>query len=270
MPQDIQKLNGVQKPRALLMDLDGTLLEQYGSEIRPADRELLFAIKQHIPVSIASGRYQEGVRQIASMLKLTTPQISENGARIFDMASGKTIHQTSIPAPISKQIIEYVAKPLKDKRGPQHFYICANGRTIHNEQEMQPADYENVTAVTTVVNSRAEGNAIMEQIRAQFGIAAEMSCGIFNAKEQLYAVFMYENKGQAARKLAKILDVPVDAMVVIGDGLNDISMFNVTKLSIAMGNAVDDVKRHADYTTLPQAEGGFALALQQVLKLLNQ
>src|SRR6202030_4485107 len=45
------------------------------------------------------------------------------------------------------------------------------------------------------------------------------------------------NKGVALSELAKLLGIPETEIAVIGDGGNDIAMFERSGLSIAMGNA---------------------------------
>lgn len=50
-------------------------------------------------------------------------------------------------------------------------------------------------------------------------------------------------------------------VVVFGDGLNDVKMFQQAAFSIAMGNAVAELKQEADYVTACAAEDGIREAL---------
>ena len=47
---------------------------------------------------------------------------------------------------------------------------------------------------------------------------------------------------------------------------NDLAMFQQSGLSIAMGNATDDVKKMATHVTTSNAEEGFARAIELILK----
>jgi hypothetical protein len=47
---------------------------------------------------------------------------------------------------------------------------------------------------------------------------------------------------------------------------NDLAMFKTSGLSIAMGNATDDVKRSATLVTTSNESEGFATAMEMVLK----
>ncbi len=53
------------------------------------------------------------------------------------------------------------------------------------------------------------------------------------------------NKGVALSKIAKLLGVPLTKIATIGDGGNDVAMFERSGLSIAMGNASPKVRKAA-------------------------
>ena len=65
--------------------------------------------------------------------------------------------------------------------------------------------------------------------------------------------------------MAKRLGIPTDAIATLGDMQNDLAMFKVSGLPIAMGNATDDVKRLAAHVTAPNDEDGFAAAIDFIL-----
>ena len=50
--------------------------------------------------------------------------------------------------------------------------------------------------------------------------------------------------------------------IAIGDGGNDVSMLGYAGIGIAMGNATDEVKAHADYVTTSVDEDGIYNALK--------
>ena len=49
-------------------------------------------------------------------------------------------------------------------------------------------------------------------------------------------------------------------IVVFGDGINDISMIKQAPCSIAMGNAIDEVKQAATFVTKSNQEDGIEFA----------
>ncbi len=63
--------------------------------------------------------------------------------------------------------------------------------------------------------------------------------------------------------LLSLLGKSKDTLMVIGDGLNDIPMFTVASLAVAMGNASNEVKAHAHVITAGNDEDGVALAIER-------
>jgi hydroxymethylpyrimidine pyrophosphatase-like HAD family hydrolase len=71
-------------------------------------------------------------------------------------------------------------------------------------------------------------------------------------------------------ELAKLLAVPLAEIAVIGDGGNDVAMFERSGLSIAMGNAGAEVRRAADFVTDGNQEDGFANAIERFILGYNR
>lgn len=70
-------------------------------------------------------------------------------------------------------------------------------------------------------------------------------------------------KGNALAHLSQMLGFLPQEVAAIGDGENDISMFQFCGLSIAMGNANEIVKKSADVVTVPNHEEGVSHALEK-------
>jgi hydroxymethylpyrimidine pyrophosphatase-like HAD family hydrolase len=73
------------------------------------------------------------------------------------------------------------------------------------------------------------------------------------------------NKGVALSALATLLAVPPSEIAVIGDGSNDVAMFERSGFSVAMGNASPQVQRAADFVTDTNREEGFANAIERFI-----
>jgi hydroxymethylpyrimidine pyrophosphatase-like HAD family hydrolase len=74
------------------------------------------------------------------------------------------------------------------------------------------------------------------------------------------------DKGTFVQAMAKRLGISSDAVATIGDMQNDLAMFRVSGMSIAMGNATDDVKKLATHVTASNEDEGFAKAVDMILK----
>ena len=73
------------------------------------------------------------------------------------------------------------------------------------------------------------------------------------------------NKGSVVRRLSEMLGVPTAEIATIGDSANDVLMFALSGLSIAMGNASPDVQRAARRVTASNEQEGFAQAVERYI-----
>lgn len=64
------------------------------------------------------------------------------------------------------------------------------------------------------------------------------------------------DKSRGIRKMMELLDAPLDEVIVFGDGTNDIDMFQPEWTSVAMGNAVDELKSLATLVTTGVNDNG--------------
>jgi Cof subfamily protein (haloacid dehalogenase superfamily) len=73
------------------------------------------------------------------------------------------------------------------------------------------------------------------------------------------------NKGEALKILAAYLAIPLERILVIGDSHNDISMFKIAGMAVAMGNAPSEVKATADLVAPSNDEDGVAWVLREMV-----
>ncbi|MDY3677586.1 MAG: HAD hydrolase family protein, partial [Catenibacterium mitsuokai] len=69
-------------------------------------------------------------------------------------------------------------------------------------------------------------------------------------------------KQNGIHEVLKYYSIDQSETMSFGDGKNDIDMFDYTEISVAMGNAGDDVKKAADYVTDDIDEDGLYNALK--------
>jgi hypothetical protein len=71
------------------------------------------------------------------------------------------------------------------------------------------------------------------------------------------------HKGSVVTRLATAYGVEPVRVAVIGDGPNDVVMFEQAGLSIAMGQAVDEVRLKASVATTSNDEEGWARGIEK-------
>ena len=74
-------------------------------------------------------------------------------------------------------------------------------------------------------------------------------------------------KGTACEYLYQKLNIPKENTYAFGDGENDVEMLHLVGTSVAMGNADDEVKKHASTVTLTVDEDGIADFFEKEFKI---
>lgn len=74
-------------------------------------------------------------------------------------------------------------------------------------------------------------------------------------------------KGKALLDTIDALGIPVQRSVAIGDSLNDFDMLKTAGISVAMGNATDEIKGIADIVTDKVDDAGVSAALKKIFDI---
>ena len=73
------------------------------------------------------------------------------------------------------------------------------------------------------------------------------------------------DKAQSLAYLLKKLDISREEMIACGDGFNDLSMIKYAGLGVAMQNAQEIVREHADYITRSNDNDGVAHVIEEFI-----
>ena len=78
------------------------------------------------------------------------------------------------------------------------------------------------------------------------GITATLVASQRPGLKDLHITNDFATKEHAITELFKITQIDVDKTIGVGDGHNDLHLFNAVKTKVAMGNAVPELKEAAD------------------------
>ncbi|HLT57011.1 MAG TPA: HAD hydrolase family protein, partial [Bacillota bacterium] len=70
--------------------------------------------------------------------------------------------------------------------------------------------------------------------------------------------------GEAIKKILEHLNIPKEAAIAFGDGMNDKEMLQAVGEGFAMGNANPDLLPYAKHQTATVDESGIYIGLQQL------
>src|SRR5262249_36285622 len=231
------------------------------------------------------GRPRGGMQMLIEPLALTTPIAAFNGG-LFVKPDLTVIEQRVLQADVIEPAIETVRAYGLDiwiYRGTDWFVRQRHGPHVDREEwtvKFPPTVVPNFNGLTSdvakLVGVSDDLEAVCKCERAvQEQFAEKVHTKQSNPKREtlvsaarsqpyyLDVTHPEANKGYVVLRLSKMLGIPVDQIATIGDMPNDVAMFEKSGVSIAMGQANDEVKSAATYATTSSEEEGFATAVQQ-------
>ena len=263
-------------PLALVVsDVDGTLLTKDKTLTDGARGAVRRLHEAGIGFTITSSRPTIGMRFLIEPLAITLPVGAFNGSSIVDPQL-KPIEQHLIPAPAAQRSLDVLNEFGVDiwlftndhwlTRRPDGEYVPHEKRAIRADPTIVGDFAPYLSTACKIVGSSSDAALLQRcEVAMQQALGAQATA----VRSQSYYLDITPpgcDKGTFVRAMAKRLDISTDAVATIGDMQNDLAMFRVSGMSIAMGNATDDVKKVATYVTASNEDEGFAKAIDMILK----
>jgi len=258
----------------VLADVDGTLVtaEKILTPRASAAVEALHA--KGIAFAITSGRPPRGMAMLIEPLALQTPIAGFNGG-IFVNPDMTIMAEHVLPADVAESAVEIILRNGMDVwvyNGKDWLVRDTAAPHVAREQwtvKFAPTVVEDIRkslgSAAKIVGVSDDHDLVARcEKEAQDALGAKASA----ARSQPYYLDITHpdaNKGTVVTTLSRLLAIPADEIVTIGDMPNDVLMFHKGGLSIAMGNASPDVQAQADLVTDGCNEDGFAKAIERFI-----
>lgn len=241
------------RPQALLLDLDGTLLDS-SDQISDRCVDAVREAAQRIPVAIASGRILEDVTHFARLLGLDGPQICDNGARLCASLTGETFIDLPMSSVSARGIVDRLE--LTEKR----FFAVDSGRTVRSSSHFTNW---RVTVITCSTDCEQDSVSMAAQDRGP-EVSAIPSMG---SRGEWYINYTHHDadKGHGVRMFCDKTGIDPAKVMAIGDGLNDLEMFDAVGMPVAMGHAAEQAKIRSKSLTGSLVEDGVAQAIERFI-----
>ena len=257
-----------------ISDVDGTLLEQDKSISRRTMDAVAAVRSRGIRFTVISGRPPRGMKFLIESLALTGPMAALNGALIFwpnmSILQATTL-EPDAAAGAADIIIQYGLElwlyTVTDwlVTDPQSPRVRHEVSVVGHEPERLGRGGALPQGITKVLGV-SDDHPLVE--RCEAAVIAKFGNQVSASRSQphyLDVTARGADKGRGLSALSAIAGVSPAATAVIGDGPNDIPMFQRAGLSIAMGNGSELVRRAATFTTAANTDDGFALAVDRYI-----
>lgn len=277
--------------KLLAVDMDGTCLDgrsritdntikalreaaRAGITVVPATGRNLFCLPHRMAEGVLYSARTEDGRKNAGLFRYV---ISSNGARVTDIQEKKTLFQAMIPKGTALPLLErckgqrlITASHINNRYLLQGRLAAAAGRLVYGK------DAKGIYCVRDMVQTVKKSAFQTEELQFYFftkhsrrwlGNTLSFYPDLTAAYTSVY-VEVYSkkaSKGRALEALASRLGIAGDEIACIGDGENDLSMFEASGVRAAMGNGVEGLKDRADYVTSSNRREGAAEAIRWIL-----
>jgi Cof subfamily protein (haloacid dehalogenase superfamily)/beta-phosphoglucomutase family hydrolase len=259
----------------LIADVDETLLTAEKVLTERACRAVDRLRAGGVELAITSGRPPRGMAMLVEPLKLTTPIAAFNGGMFVKPDLTTTIEQCTLSLAVAGEVVDHLMRAGLDVwvyRGSDWFIRYPDAPHVAREEatvQFQPTVVDDLRGVLDgavkivgVSDDRALVARVEAELRQRIGGHASA------ARSQPYYLDVTHpdaNKGMVVRVDSRYLQIPLQRIAAVGDMPNDVPMFGVAGMSIAMGNASPEVQRAARHVTTSNDEEGFAHAVDSFI-----
>ena len=231
--------------KMIFADMDGTLCDENGKVNDKTIHSIQEVIRNGYMFVVATGRSID--RIIPSFFQTPLSYIiALNGSQIYDVENKKLLFENAINYLTCKMIYEeakkYQLEILLDVG------LTRYSNTINSDREKVIETFSDVTVINQSKDLLYQDNTYPTKYSFIDVVSSSTS------------------KGNSITWLLNYLNVSKDYTIALGDGINDLSMFDNVSIKVAMGNSESYLKEKADVITLSNSENGASYYLDSLLK----
>ncbi|ADL43185.1 Cof-like hydrolase [Caldicellulosiruptor obsidiansis OB47] len=268
--------------KLIAIDLDMTLLDRNKNISYRNKKAIELAKQKGVKIVLCSGRILKGVMYFAKVLGLHDQVIVAcNGAIVRDLKKNKDIYYVGLENEKSLEI----ARICKENDIYYHYYFqdtmiarrldysskfyYEKNKELPKEERIDiiiddseqtlkscgdlitkfviiDKDVEKVDRVREIIEKRLSG---VETTKSDTNILEVMKEGV--------------NKKRALEFVCSYLGIDPKEIMAIGDNENDLQMIEFAGLGVAMENAIEELKKIADFVTQSYEDDGVAKAIEK-------
>jgi Cof subfamily protein (haloacid dehalogenase superfamily) len=260
-----------QKIAAVLADVDGTLVTK-DKVLTPRAIRAVKELQAHgVLFAITSGRPPRGMRMLVEPLGMQVPMAAFNGGIVI-LPDMTVVDERAIPADVAPAVVETIRAHglyvwmyrstewyVTDPHAP---HAERESRTVQFPPTVVPSYDDYLDRAVKIVGVSDDHDLVA---RCEAAVQERFGSRVSAARSQphyLDVTHPTANKGVVVERLSTYFKVPLDQIATLGDQLNDVLMFKRSGLSIAMGNASEEVQNQATYVTDSHEDEGFAKAIE--------
>lgn len=259
--------------RLIALDLDGTLMRKDHTVSEANASAVHDAVEAGIHIVLATSRWYLLAKRTAGLLGIHSPIICNNGAMVRDPSDGARLLDLRVAADAARDIAS-VADELRcegmvtvddvtsvvTSRAGMGAAAAAMGMVVVERL----ADRAAGGAESFLFFGRDTVDAMLARVGPKFRGELNLATGYSETfPPYLNIVHGGADKGRALALVCEHAGVPIEESMAIGDAAPDLEMLRVAGVSMAMGNAPDEVKSQVDVVGPGNEDDGVAWAIRE-------
>lgn len=239
--------------KAIFFDIDGTLLSHKTKKVPDSTKKALKLLKDKgILTFIATGRHISEMRDMPINDLEFEGYITLNGQYCYNRDG------LIYDLPIHKQDIINMINEIDKNPFPCIFvekelmYINYNNEAVQVVQDAISTPLPDINDLHRGLTENIYQVIPYDIDESKESRILELMPHCKKTRWHPLAIDMIPNNGGKQNGIKKVLEyynIAVEESMSFGDGMNDLDMFELTHISVAMGNASVEVKSHASYIT---------------------
>lgn len=259
--------------RLITIDLDGTLLDSK-SRISDDNRAAIRHCRDNgIKVILSTGKSMRCAAKVIKDLELTDLQIVSGGTMVVDWEL-RPIAISRIPAKAARDAVELARKCDAgfvldttegmlhyDREYPEFEFFFRSGEVMKKVDDIMDEDIiDNALIFSFTVNGT---HPLIRMLEDKTTPDVKIRRG---GKKMFNLLNADSGKLAGLKQILKAYKVEAREVMAIGDNNNDKGTLEFAGISVAMGNAPDELKDIADHVTEDNDNSGVASAINRLLK----
>lgn len=274
--------------KAIVLDIDGTLLTSEKKLSNRTKMSLLKAQEQGVKVILASGRPTTGMLDLAEELELGKYDgylVSYNGSKVIDVKSDKELFNQAMTVEEGKAVLEHMKQfdvtVMIDKEDYMYTNDVFSCILQYKGQPLNIVEYESrggkyklcekddlAAFLDYPINKILTAGEpeylqkMYQEMKAPFN--NQLNC-VFTSDFYFEFTAQHIDKAKALETVLSPIGIERKDVIAFGDGHNDMTMLAYAGMGVAMANAVSELKRVADFETDSNDAEGIANFLEKYL-----
>ena len=269
--------------KAVFIDIDETLTNSQREVTEKTKLEIKKCVENGVKIILSSGRSRREAMDFQEQIGTSPYIVSSNGASAYDAENGVEIYNERIDPQMVLQLIKYSREngyriklnykdllvmneaAYPDEKDKEVSYEELE-RVAVEEQVVQcvitSTDFEKMRVFRDYIKNECVWIAVANESKrfknSDLKPSRNYYCDVAPVKV---------SKGNAVKSVCEYFEIKPEEIVTIGDGENNLSMFELTPNSVAMGNSLPEIKEKANYVTDSNDEDGVAKVLGFIIKV---